>query len=262
MWGLTSGSHASVARVSPVRDASAGALWRARPTGRRLGPSGGGNGGSLTNGTTGRLGPLVSGGWHAQARHRGCALTDGALEAVTKNEDGKGETNGWVLLVRTAVYLGSAHGASAMAGAGDFVRTKKARGGRGWSGGLGSTARDRYRRPPATNRRDRENGGQKREGLAGKFTSGGAGTMAKLGLTVVEHDRGWCDRTSQLIRPTYSCPCPTDLRQPCRCPWSLDKFGICIPYLSQERFTRHADITIHQRYENAEAVTITYFILK
>jgi hypothetical protein len=28
-----------------------------------------------------------------------------------------------------------------------------------------------------------------------------------------------CDETSQVIRPTYSCPCPTDLRQPCRCPW-------------------------------------------
>jgi hypothetical protein len=27
-----------------------------------------------------------------------------------------------------------------------------------------------------------------------------------------------CDGTSQVIRPTYSCPCPTDLRQPCRCP--------------------------------------------
>jgi hypothetical protein len=26
-----------------------------------------------------------------------------------------------------------------------------------------------------------------------------------------------CDRTSQVIRPTYICPCPTDLRQPCRC---------------------------------------------
>jgi hypothetical protein len=26
-----------------------------------------------------------------------------------------------------------------------------------------------------------------------------------------------CDRTSQVIRPTYSCPCPVDLRQPCRC---------------------------------------------
>jgi hypothetical protein len=25
------------------------------------------------------------------------------------------------------------------------------------------------------------------------------------------------DRTSQVIRPIYSCPCPTDLRQPCRC---------------------------------------------
>jgi hypothetical protein len=28
-----------------------------------------------------------------------------------------------------------------------------------------------------------------------------------------------CDGTSQVIRPTYSCPCPTDFRQPCRCPW-------------------------------------------
>jgi hypothetical protein len=27
-----------------------------------------------------------------------------------------------------------------------------------------------------------------------------------------------CDGTSQVIRPTYSCLCPTDLRQPCRCP--------------------------------------------
>jgi hypothetical protein len=26
-----------------------------------------------------------------------------------------------------------------------------------------------------------------------------------------------CDETSQVIRPTYSCPCPTDIRQPCRC---------------------------------------------
>ena len=30
-------------------------------------------------------------------------------------------------------------------------------------------------------------------------------------------------------------------------------------FLSQERFTRHTDITIHRRYENAEAVTIIYF---
>jgi hypothetical protein len=43
---------------------------------------------------------------------------------------------------------------------------------------------------------------------------------------------------------------------------SLDKFGICFLYLSQERFTRHVDITIHRRYENAEAIIITYLILK
>jgi hypothetical protein len=29
---------------------------------------------------------------------------------------------------------------------------------------------------------------------------------------------GSCDGISQVIRPTYSCPYPTDLRQPCRCP--------------------------------------------
>jgi hypothetical protein len=39
---------------------------------------------------------------------------------------------------------------------------------------------------------------------------------------------------------------------------SLDKFGICFLYLFQERFTRHADITIPRRCENAEAITLTY----
>jgi hypothetical protein len=56
-----------------------------------------------------RSGPLVSGGGHAQAQHRGRALTDGALQAVTKNGERKGETDGRVLLVTTAIYLGSAH---------------------------------------------------------------------------------------------------------------------------------------------------------
>jgi hypothetical protein len=32
------------------------------------------------------------------------------------------------------------------------------------------------------------------------------------------HPEFVCDGTSQVIRPTYSCPCPTDIRQPCRCP--------------------------------------------
>jgi hypothetical protein len=44
---------------------------------------------------------------------------------------------------------------------------------------------------------------------------------------------------------------------PAGAPKSLDKFGICFLYLSQERFTRHADITIHRRCENAEAITLT-----
>jgi hypothetical protein len=128
---------------------------RALPCGRgpRIGDSDQqrGNGGSLANGAAGRSSPLVSGGGHAQARYRGRVLTDGALQAVTKSGERKGEADGRVLLVRTVVYLGSAHGASAMARAGDSARTNRARGGCGWPGGLGSTARDRNRRSPATN---------------------------------------------------------------------------------------------------------------
>jgi hypothetical protein len=33
-------------------------------------------------------------------------------------------------------------------------------------------------------------------------------------------------------------------------------------YYTQERFTRHADITTHRRYEYAEAVTTTLFRIK
>jgi hypothetical protein len=111
----------------------------------------GGNDGSMTNGAARRSGPLVSDGGHAQARYRGRVLTDGALQAVTKSGERKGEADRQVLLVRTAVYLGSAHGASAMAGAGDSTRANRARAGCGWPGGLGSTARDRNRRSPVTN---------------------------------------------------------------------------------------------------------------
>jgi hypothetical protein len=41
-----------------------------------------------------------------------------------------------------------------------------------------------------------------------------------------------CDGTSQVIRATYSCPCPTDIRHPVDVPKSLDKFGI-FPYLTR-----------------------------
>ena len=122
-----------------MRDASVGAPWRAGPTGRRLGPTGG-NDESLTNRAAGRSGPLVSGGGHPQARYRGCVLTDRALQAVTKSGERKGEANGWVLLVRTDVYLGSAHGVSAMAGADDSARANRAQGSCGWPGGLGLMA--------------------------------------------------------------------------------------------------------------------------
>jgi hypothetical protein len=122
---------------------------RALPGGRgpRVGDSDqqGGNGESLTNRAIGRSSPLVSGGGHAQARYRGCVLTDEALQAVTKSGERKGEADGRVLLVKTAVYLGSAHGASTMAGAGDSAWANRARGGCGWPGGLGSMVRDQNR---------------------------------------------------------------------------------------------------------------------
>jgi hypothetical protein len=100
----------------------------------------------LTGRVTGRSGPLVSGRGHAQAR------ADGWGPPGSDTEWGeKGEADGQVLLVRTAVYLGRADGASAMAGGSDSAWAIKARGGCGWPGGLGSTARYRYRRSPTTN---------------------------------------------------------------------------------------------------------------
>jgi hypothetical protein len=42
----------------------------------------------------------------------------------------------------------------------------------------------------------------------------------------------YCDGTSQVIRPTYSCPCLTDIRHPVDVPKSLDKLGI-FPYLTR-----------------------------
>jgi hypothetical protein len=42
-----------------------------------------------------------------------------------------------------------------------------------------------------------------------------------------------CDGTSQVIRPTYSCPCPTDIRQPCRCSWITWQVWYFLSYLSR-----------------------------
>ena len=41
-----------------------------------------------------------------------------------------------------------------------------------------------------------------------------------------------CDGTSQVIRPTYSCPCPRTSDNPVGAPELLDKFGI-FPYLTR-----------------------------
>jgi hypothetical protein len=52
-----------------------------------------------------------------------------------------------------------------------------------------------------------------------------------LGRTQPPEGSRSCDGTSQVIRPTYSCPCLTDIRHPVDVPKSLDKFGI-FPYLT------------------------------
>jgi hypothetical protein len=49
---------------------------------------------------------------------------------------------------------------------------------------------------------------------------------------LLECQEDLCDGTSQVIRPTYSCPCLTDIRHPVDVPKSLDKFGI-FPYLTR-----------------------------
>jgi hypothetical protein len=53
----------------------------------------------------------------------------------------------------------------------------------------------------------------------------------------------YCDGTSQVIRPTYSCPCLTDIRHPVDVPKSLDKFGI-FPYLTRN------DLPVLQTLQN------------
>jgi hypothetical protein len=52
-----------------------------------------------------------------------------------------------------------------------------------------------------------------------------------------------CDGTSQVIRPTYSCPCLTDIRHLVDVPKSLDKFGI-FPYLTRN------DLPVLQTLQN------------
>jgi hypothetical protein len=54
---------------------------------------------------------------------------------------------------------------------------------------------------------------------------------AAAAVAIAETD-GTCDGTSQVIRPTYSCPCLTDIRHPVDVPKSLDKLGI-FPYLTR-----------------------------
>jgi hypothetical protein len=71
-----------------------------------------------------------------------------------------------------------------------------------------------------------------------------------------------CDGTSQVIRPTYSCPCPTDLRQPCRCLWITWQVRYLLSLSFPREFYPSRRHYKHRSYENAEAITWTYLYLK
>jgi hypothetical protein len=77
-------------------------------------------------------------------------------------------------------------------------------------------------------------------GVEGKDTD----TCLPCSLSITStKGRGRCDGTSQVIRPTYSCPCLTDIRHPVDVPESLDKFGI-FPYLTRN------DLPVLQTLQN------------
>jgi hypothetical protein len=60
-----------------------------------------------------------------------------------------------------------------------------------------------------------------------------SGRKSGTGQCPVVHRTVRCDGTSQVIRPTYSCPCPTDIRQPCRCSWITWQVRYLSSYLSR-----------------------------
>jgi hypothetical protein len=59
--------------------------------------------------------------------------------------------------------------------------------------------------------------------------------QSKHATSVTEPPKSLGPPTAVLVQRTSD--------NPAGAPESLDKFGICFSYLSQERFTRHADIT-------------------
>jgi hypothetical protein len=71
-----------------------------------------------------------------------------------------------------------------------------------------------------------------------------------------------CDGTSQVIRPTHSCPCPTDFRQPCRCPWITWQVRYLLSLPFPRAFHPSRRHYKHRRYENAEAITLSYLYWK
>jgi hypothetical protein len=76
-----------------------------------------------------------------------------------------------------------------------------------------------------------------------------ASTLVKdlLGVTVTEPPKSLGPPTVVLVQRISD--------NPVDAPESLDKLGICFSHFSQERFTRHTDITEHRRYRNAESIT-------
>jgi hypothetical protein len=110
----------------------------------------------------------------------------------------------------------------------------------------GSTRREHRPSSPARGDRDKT---QHRQATSEPYIQ-----SKRSPTDTTEHPR-MCDGTSQVIRPTYSCPCPTDLKQPCRCPWITwqVRYLLFLPFpRAFHPSRRHYK---HQRYEYGEAVT-------
>jgi hypothetical protein len=109
----------------------------------------------------------------------------------------KGETDGRVLLVRTAVYLGRTHDVSAMAGTSISARAKKARGDGGWPGGsrfngavpVPAITGDQSTAQRKRGREKRKSDGEIHLGWGGKGGEAGPDGGGARSRTTAEHNR-------------------------------------------------------------------------
>jgi hypothetical protein len=84
---------------------------------------------------------------------------------------------------------------------------------------------------------------------------GGIANQPARRTTLPSNPARRCDGTPKLLGSPTVVLVQRTSDNPVDAPELLEKFDTYFSYLSQERFTRHADITDHRRYRNAEAIT-------